>query len=217
MAIMRGPRSPGPVVSYGMKCYYAQQAGAAAVVFVDWDPNGYIALSPKSKAASNPKPRTLNLFLHLCLSDISNFHDTILPASVLEPQILNLNSDSQCLHLYTANRRGGDLRGRSKTRLPDPVLLHIEQEHGAPSGGGHAPASFRARQEPDCTFWVEDWLHHVPQVRALVCDRGFGSWVEDWLHHVPQVRALVCGQGFGSWVEDWLHHVPQVRALGNVA
>jgi hypothetical protein len=85
VAIMRGPRSPGPVVSYGMKCYYAQQAGAAAVVFVDWDPNGYRASGPKPET-SNPEPFSAPQLIRLF---DPNLQDMSLSLTDPEPKTLN--------------------------------------------------------------------------------------------------------------------------------
>ena len=47
VAIMRGPRSPCPPCGYGIKVFHAQNAGAAACIFVDWDPNGKFQLVPR--------------------------------------------------------------------------------------------------------------------------------------------------------------------------
>jgi hypothetical protein len=37
VAVMRGPRAPGPVVPYAVKLYYCQEAGAAGIVVVDFE------------------------------------------------------------------------------------------------------------------------------------------------------------------------------------
>ena len=47
VAIVRGPAAPATAVSYGLKMYHAQLAGAKAVVFVDYDPNGKFDAMPR--------------------------------------------------------------------------------------------------------------------------------------------------------------------------
>ena len=47
VAIVRGPAAPATAVSYGLKLHHAQQAGAKAVVFVDYDPNGKFDAMPR--------------------------------------------------------------------------------------------------------------------------------------------------------------------------
>ena len=40
VGIMRGPLPPATIASFSLKVHYAQQAGAAGVIIVDWDPKG---------------------------------------------------------------------------------------------------------------------------------------------------------------------------------
>ena len=47
VAIVRGPAAPATAVSYGTKLHHAQQAGAKAVIFVDYDPNGKFDAMPR--------------------------------------------------------------------------------------------------------------------------------------------------------------------------
>ena len=47
VAIVRGPAAPATAVSYGLKMYHAQLAGAKAVIFVDYDPNGKFDAMPR--------------------------------------------------------------------------------------------------------------------------------------------------------------------------
>ena len=47
VAIVRGPAAPATAVSYGLKLHHAQEAGAKAVVFVDYDPNGKFDAMPR--------------------------------------------------------------------------------------------------------------------------------------------------------------------------
>jgi hypothetical protein len=47
VAIVRGPAAPATAVSYGLKLHHAQIAGAKAVVFVDYDPNGKFDAMPR--------------------------------------------------------------------------------------------------------------------------------------------------------------------------
>jgi len=70
VAILRGPRPPAPPCGYGIKLMHAQNAGAAACIFVDWDPQGKFTLVPRVERslARWPSARLLSLVLaaHLC-------------------------------------------------------------------------------------------------------------------------------------------------------
>ena len=45
--VLRGPRFPAPAVNYNEKIHHVQEAGAAAIVVVDWDPKGRFATLPR--------------------------------------------------------------------------------------------------------------------------------------------------------------------------
>ena len=47
VAIMRGPWSPAPPCNYSIKLYHAQNAGAAAVIFVDFDSFAKFTVVPR--------------------------------------------------------------------------------------------------------------------------------------------------------------------------
>ena len=83
VAIVRGPAAPATAVSYGLKMYHAELAGAKAVVFVDYDPNGRFDAMPRIdqgvvQYGVRPTPADVDIKVHIPSVLVLNRHTTSL-------------------------------------------------------------------------------------------------------------------------------------------